>query len=107
MAPGYVRNVPLLALATFAQANYIKDMNIVLPPAQQKWLEARIAKGEFSSVEDAVQQMIAERMAIEDDDFAWAKPFVDEARAAVASGDVITLDEHKARMTERLKALKP
>ena len=80
-------------------------MNIVLPPAQQKWLEARIAKGEFASAEDAVQQMIAERMAIETDDLAWAKHYVDEARTAAADGDVMTVEEHRARMVKRLKAL--
>ncbi len=80
-------------------------MNIVLPPAQQKWLEARIAKGEFASAEDAVQQMIAERMAIETDDLAWAKHYVDEARTAAANGDVMTVEEHRARMVKRLKAL--
>ena len=80
-------------------------MNIVLPPAQQKWLEARIAKGEFASPEDAMQQMIAERMAIETDDLAWAKHYVDEARTAAADGDVMTVEEHRARMVKRLKAL--
>jgi antitoxin ParD1/3/4 len=80
-------------------------MNIVLPPAQQKWLEARIAKGEFASVEDAVQQMIAERMAIETDDLAWARHYVDEARTAAAHGDVMTIEEHRARMVKRLNAL--
>lgn len=81
-------------------------MNIRLPPAQQAWLEARVADGEFASVEDAVQRMIAERMALEGDDLAWAKPYVDEAREAVARGEVFTLEEHEARMNERLKALK-
>ena len=80
-------------------------MNIVLPPAQQKWLETRIAKGEFASVEDAVQQMIAERMAIETDDLAWARHYVDEARTAATNGDVMTVEEHRARMVKRLKAL--
>jgi antitoxin ParD1/3/4 len=82
-------------------------MNIVLPPAQQQWLEQQVAKGEFTSIEDAVRQMIAERMAIETDDLAWAKPYVDEARAAVARGEVFTLEKHEARMDEQLKALKP
>jgi antitoxin ParD1/3/4 len=81
-------------------------MNIRLPTAQQEWLDAHIAKGEFASVEDALQQMIAERMALEADDLAWAKPYVDEARAAVARGEVFTLEQHEARMDERLKALK-
>jgi antitoxin ParD1/3/4 len=81
-------------------------MNIVLPPAQQEWLETQIAKGEFASAEDAVRQMIAERMALEADNLAWAKPYVDEARAAVARGEVFTIEQHEARMEEQLKALK-
>ncbi len=82
-------------------------MNIVLPPAQQQWLEAQIAKGEFASAEDAVQQIIAERMAIEADDFSWAKPYVDEARVAIAKGDVMSVEQHRVRIAERLKSLKP
>ena len=62
----------------------------IFPPAQQEWLETQIAKGEFASAEDAVRQMIAERMALEADNLAWAKPYVDEARAAVARGEVFT-----------------
>jgi Arc/MetJ-type ribon-helix-helix transcriptional regulator len=81
-------------------------MNIVLPPAQQEWLETQIAKGEFASAEQAVQQLIAERMALEADNLAWARPYVDEARAAVARGEVFTIEQHEARMDERLKALK-
>ena len=81
-------------------------MNIVLPPAQQEWLEVQIAKGEFASVEDAFQQMIAERMTFDADDLAWAKPYVDEAYAAVARGEVMPLEEHRARVAEQLKALK-
>jgi antitoxin ParD1/3/4 len=94
------------SLVLLAGSDYILHMNIVLPPAQQKWLEAQVAKGEFASVEDAVQQMIAERMALEADDLAWARPYVDEARAAVARGEVLTLEEHEARINERIKALK-
>jgi len=81
-------------------------MNIVLPPAQQEWLETQIANGEFASAEQAVQQLIAERMALEADNLAWARPYVDEARAAVARGEVFTIEQHEARMDERLKALK-
>ncbi len=81
-------------------------MNIVLPPEQQKWLDAQVASGEFASADDAVRQMIAERMALAADDLAWAKPYVDEAHAAIARGDVVTLQQHEARIDERLKALK-
>jgi antitoxin ParD1/3/4 len=80
-------------------------MNIRLPPAQQEWLEAQVAKGEFVSIEDAVQQMIAERMAFDADDMAWAKPYIDEARAEVERGHVMTLEEHQTRMDKLLKSL--
>ena len=42
----------------------------------------------------------------ESDDMAWAKPYVDEARADIARGDVITLYEHRARNAARLAALR-
>ena len=81
-------------------------MNIVLPPAQQKWLEAQVAKGEFASLEDALQQLIAERMAVETDDLAWARPYVDQARLAADQGEVLTLEQHEKRMEALLKTLK-
>jgi len=40
------------------------------------------------------------------DDMAWAKPYVDEGLAALERGDVITLEEHKARNAARLAAMK-
>ena len=73
-------------------------------------LSAYVARGDFSSIEEAARQLlderIAERIAEEYDDLAWAKPFVDEARAAIARGEVLTLDEHKARNAARLAAIK-
>ena len=81
-------------------------MNIMLPPAQQEWLEAKVAKGEYASIEQAIQQMIEERMIFENDDLAWAKPYVDEALAQVDRGEVLSLEEHEARMEKHLKALK-
>jgi antitoxin ParD1/3/4 len=69
-----------------------------------------VARGDFPSIEEAGRQLIderiAERAAEDGDDLAWAKPYVDEARAAVARGDVPTLDEHKARNAARLAAVK-
>jgi antitoxin ParD1/3/4 len=85
-------------------------MTITLTPEQQALLSNYVARGDFSSIEEAARQLIderiAERAAEESDDLAWAKPFVDEARAAVARGDVLTLDEHKARNAARLAAVK-
>ena len=68
-------------------------MPISLTPEQQAWIEAHVKRGEFASVEDAAHQLIDERIAeraIEGDDLAWAKPYVDEAQAAVARGEVIS-----------------
>jgi antitoxin ParD1/3/4 len=85
-------------------------MTITLTREQQALLNAYVVRGDFSSIEEAARQLIderiAERAAEDNDDLAWAKPFVDEARAAVARGEVLTLDEHKARNAARLAAIK-
>jgi|EndMetStandDraft_7_1072992.scaffolds.fasta_scaffold280274_2 antitoxin ParD1/3/4 len=71
----------------------VTGMKIDLPADQQKWLEAEVAAGRFASVGEAVEMAIAGLMIDEDDDLSWAKPYVDEARAAVARGEVITAEE--------------
>ena len=85
-------------------------MTISLTPEQQAWIAAHVARGDFSSIDDAVRQLIderiAERSAQESDDLAWAKPYVDEALAEVERGEFLTLDEHRARNAARLVALK-
>jgi antitoxin ParD1/3/4 len=71
---------------------------------------AHVANGDFASVEDAAHQLIderiAERAAEANDDLAWAKPFVEEARAAVERGEFVSLDEHKAHNAALLASLK-
>jgi hypothetical protein len=42
----------------------------------------------------------------DDDDLAWAKPYVDAALAEIARGEGITLEEHKKRIAARLATLK-
>ena len=81
-------------------------MNITLTPEQQQWLEAQVAAGHFRSIEDAVRVAVADLRAINTDDLAWAKPYVERAREGVARGGVLTLEEHRARMTSRLDAVK-
>ncbi|MCW5735259.1 MAG: hypothetical protein KIS73_14095 [Enhydrobacter sp.] len=88
------------------QSGYIRLMNITLPADQERWLETRIARGEFQSAEDAVRQLIAERMIVDDTDLARATPQVDEARAAVARGETSTLEEAAADIDEVLRSLK-
>ena len=77
-------------------------MQITLTPEQQAWLEAKVAAGEFGTVEEAAVAAITDSMAGEIDDMAWAKPYVDEARAAAARGEVLTLEEHRTRVARRL-----
>jgi hypothetical protein len=78
-------------------------MNITLPPEQEQWLKQQIDQGVFTFVEDAVRKLIAERMAFEADDVAWAKSYVDEARTAVAHGEVLTLEEAGADMRKLVR----
>jgi len=85
-------------------------MMITLTSEQEAWLEAHVARGEYSSIEEAARRLIDERIAAraaeESDDLAWAKPSVDEALADVERDDVITLEEHVARTTALLAAIK-
>jgi antitoxin ParD1/3/4 len=87
-----------------------ENMTITLTPEQQEWLQAHVERGDFATIEDAVRQLIDERIAEieidEDDDLAWAKPYVDEALAQVERGEVITREEHEARNDARLAAMK-
>jgi antitoxin ParD1/3/4 len=87
-----------------------KSMAITLTPEQEAWCKTHVATGDFASVEEAARQLIDERIAErateEGDDLAWAKPYVDDARAAAARGDVVTLDEHKSRNAARLASIR-
>jgi antitoxin ParD1/3/4 len=81
-------------------------MNIALPPEQQKWLEAQVAAGHFASIDEALAVAVADLMAIQTDDLAWAKPYVEQARASLARGDTLSGDEFFERLDSRLKALR-
>ncbi len=80
-------------------------MPITLTPDQEAWLQAHVATGDFASIEEAARQLLDERIAEiaaeDDDDLEWAKPLLDEARASVARGDILTLEEHRARNATR------
>ncbi len=80
-------------------------MNITLPQQQQKWLEAEVAAGRYASVDEALAAAVADLMASADDDFSWAKPFVDEARAGIARGEEIGLDEFRKEIRETIAKL--
>ncbi len=83
-------------------------MSITLTPEQEAWLQAHVATRDFASVEEAVRQLIDDRIAeiaAEDgDDLDWAKPLLEEARASFAQGDFLTLEEHRRRNAARRAA---
>jgi hypothetical protein len=64
-------------------------MNIKLPQHERKWLEEQAAAGRFASIDETVAGL----MAIADDACSWAKPHADEAHAAAASGETLSLEE--------------
>jgi antitoxin ParD1/3/4 len=83
-------------------------MTITLTPEQQKRLEAAVAAGRFASIEEAVRFAVDHVVPGDAglDDLAWAKPYLDEARASIARGESISLEEFNAHVDERLKKLR-
>ena len=81
-------------------------MKIKLLPEQKRWLEARVAAGEFPSREAAIQQIIAERMAVEIDDLGCAKPDIDATPTALPRGDVLSVEEAIADVDAHMASLK-
>jgi antitoxin ParD1/3/4 len=80
-------------------------MNVSLPKEQEEWLAAEVAAGHFSSIDEALTVAVAELKALQEDDLAWAKPYVDEARASIARGEVIPGDEFLKWLRERTDGL--
>jgi antitoxin ParD1/3/4 len=81
-------------------------MNISLPKEQLQWLEAQVAAGHFASIDEALAIAVADLKALSEDDFAWAKPYVDEARASIARGDVFSGEEFFRRLNARIDDLR-
>lgn len=80
-------------------------MTITLTPNQQKRLEAAVAAGRFASVEEAVRFAV-DRLALEDaeyGDLSWVKPYLDEARAEIARGETVSMEEAFAETDAWLK----
>jgi antitoxin ParD1/3/4 len=85
-------------------------MIVTLTPKQQAWLAAHVARGDFPTIEDALRQLLDERIAeraaeAEEDDLAWAKTLVDEAIAQIERGEFMALEEHEASIEAHLSAL--
>jgi len=82
-------------------------MTITLTPEQQKRLEAAVAAGQFASVEEAVRFAVDNLMGADADadadDLSWAKPYLDEARAEIARGETLSVEEVFAETDAWLK----
>jgi antitoxin ParD1/3/4 len=81
-------------------------MNVSLPPEQLEWLEAEVAAGHFASIDKALAVAVADLKALSEDDLAWAKPYVEQARASMARGDVLSGEEFFRRLNARINALR-
>ena len=81
-------------------------MNISLPKEQLEWLEAEVAAGHFSSIDEALSLAVAELKSLHVNDLAWAKPYVDEARDQVARGETLSGDEFFRWLDSRIERLR-
>ena len=80
-------------------------MPITLTPDLEDWITARVAEGEFGSVEDGVRRLVKERIVerdLEDDELAWAKPLIDEGLAAIERNEFVSLEEFRRRTAKAL-----
>jgi len=62
-------------------------MNIPLPPDQEDWLKAQVARGRFSSLEEAIASAVAGLRAQDAIEDSWALPLIDEALEALDRGE--------------------
>jgi Arc/MetJ-type ribon-helix-helix transcriptional regulator len=81
-------------------------MNIKLPAELQKWLEDQVAAGHFGSVDEALALAVADLMAADTGDLAWAKPYVDQARASLARGDVLSGESYLEGLDRKAENLR-
>jgi Arc/MetJ-type ribon-helix-helix transcriptional regulator len=83
----------------------LRAMTITLTPEQQKRLEAAVAAGQFASVEDAVRVAVDRLMLDEAEygDLSWVKPYLDEARAEIARGETVSMEDVFAETDAWLK----
>ena len=80
-------------------------MNVSLPKEQLEWLEAQVAAGHFASIDEALAIAVAD-LALSEDDLARAKPCVEEARASIARGDVLSGEEFFRRLHAKIDDLR-
>ena len=81
-------------------------MNITLPPDQERWLRAKVKSGEFASIDEAISFAVAHLMPVDTSDLEWTLPYLEAARASLARGEGLSLDQFKAHAAKRRSALK-
>ncbi len=85
-----------------------------ITPDQHAWLADAVARGEFATEEEAAQaafdlgvlQCQLEDGEETDEDIAHLRGLLDEARAQVARGEVVSLEEHNAKIDAFLQDLR-
>lgn len=72
-------------------------MTVTLSPDQLAWIEARVARGDYPDVDEAVRDLLADGIAEHEEaesyDLDWAKPLVDEALAERARGEFTVIHD--------------
>jgi antitoxin ParD1/3/4 len=83
-------------------------MTVTLSAEQRAWLEAEVAAGRFASIEDGVSAAVEHlrQQSADHGDLSWAKPLIDEARASLARGEGISLEDVNAQVKQRLDELR-
>jgi antitoxin ParD1/3/4 len=80
-------------------------MSTSLPKEQLEWLEAEVAAGHFSSIDEALSLAVAELQSLHENDLTWANPYVDEARDQVARGETLSGNEFFTWLDARIEGL--
>jgi antitoxin ParD1/3/4 len=83
----------------------VLPMSISLPKEQLEWLEAEVAAGHFSSIDEALSLAVAELQSLHENDLTWANPYVDEARDQVARGETLSGNEFFTWLDARIEGL--
>ena len=72
-------------------------MSIMLTKEHEDWLRAKVAAGEFASLDEAVkaavQRLIIDDERDDDDDLMWAEPFAAEGLAQLERGERVSHEE--------------
>jgi Arc/MetJ-type ribon-helix-helix transcriptional regulator len=85
--------------------DYIRSMKIDLPPDQKQWIDAQVAAGHFSSVEEAVSVAISDLRTVGTGDLSWMKPYVEEARRSIDADGVIEGEDFLAELDQIIGSL--